>query len=111
MYKWILYAILLANTEELRVGLPYSRIVDMILAAHPRGKQLNNTNIRNALRKVNELQWKRDIKPFVVDYDETATILHIVDKSYYIWRKRQDVSELLQHIGFSAKRALPRRGG
>jgi hypothetical protein len=111
MYKWILYAILHANIEELKVGLPYGRIVDMILATHPRGKQLNNTNIRNALRKVNELQWKRDIKPFVVDYDETATMLHIVDKSYYIWRKRQDVSELLQHIGFNAQRALPRRGG
>jgi hypothetical protein len=111
MYKWILYAILSASNEDLKVGLPYSRIVDLIQARHPRGQQLSHANIRNALKKVNELQWKRDIKPFVVDYDETATMLHIVDKGYYIWRKRQEGTDLLQHIGLDAQRALPRRRG
>jgi hypothetical protein len=111
MYKWILYAILSASIDELKVGLPYGRIVEMILAKHPRGQKLSNTSIRNALKKVNELQWKRDIKPFVVDYDEAATMLHIVDKGYYIWRKRQEVTDLLQRIGLDTQRALPRRRG
>ena len=74
-----------------------------------RGLELSRANIRNALKKVNELQWRRDIKPFVVDYDEAATMLHIVDKGYYIWRKRQEIPELLQHIGLNTQRTLPRR--
>ena len=58
----------------------------------------SNNNLRNALIKVDELQWQKHIKPFVIDYDEVNKRLHIVDKSFFIWRKHQDLKELLAHI-------------
>jgi hypothetical protein len=109
MYKWILFAVLSAKMEELKIGLRFDWILEVITREHPRGRELSNSNLRSALRKVNELQWKRNIKPYVVYYDEAGTMLHIVDKSYYIWRRHQETDELFQHIGLNAQRALPRR--
>jgi hypothetical protein len=109
MYKWILFAILTTNADELGKGLTCNAIISTITANHPRGRSLNSANIRNALKRVNELQWKRNIQPFVVDYDEAGTTLHIVDRGYYIWRKHQQLPELLAHIELDAQRRVTAR--
>jgi hypothetical protein len=57
------------------------------------------------LKSVDALQWEKNIKPFVIDYDEAAKRLHIVDKSFFIWRKHQSSKELLAHIDMPALEA------
>ena len=97
MYKWILYAILTADIEKLKNGLSFDELERAIRKVHPGGIGSSN-NLRNALIKVDELQWQKNIKPFVIDYDEVNKRLYIVDKSFFIWRKHQDLNELLSHI-------------
>jgi hypothetical protein len=98
MYKWILYAVLTADLEKLRQGLQFSEIEQAIKKAHPRGNTLGASNLRNALGKVDELQWSKNIRPFVVDYDEASKRLYVVDKSFFLWRKHQKPRDLLSHI-------------
>lgn len=105
MYKWILYAILTSDIEKLKKGLAFDELERAIRKVHPNGIGGSN-NLRNALIKVDELQWQKHIKPFVIDYDEVNKRLHIVDKSFFIWRKHQDLRELLSHIDL----AMPRGG-
>lgn len=97
MYKWILYAILTADIEKLKKGLTFDELERAIQSVHPSGIG-SSSNLRNALIKVDELQWKKNIKPFVIDYDEVGKRLHIVDKSFFIWRKHQEAKGLLAHI-------------
>jgi hypothetical protein len=105
MYKWILYAILTSDIEKLKKGLAFDELERAIRKVHPNGIGGSN-NLRNALIKVDELQWQKHIKPFVIDYDEVNKRLHIVDKSFFIWRKHQDLRELLSHIDL----AMPHGG-
>jgi hypothetical protein len=98
MNKWILFAVLTANEEKLRKGLLFTEIDQAIKKRHPRGKDLNSANLRNALVKVDELQWTKNIKPFVIDYDEATRRLYIVDKSFYLWRRHQKQKDLLSYI-------------
>ena len=98
MNKWILYAVLTATEDKLRQGLHFNDIEQAIKKRHPRGKDLNSANLRNALVKVDDLQWTKNIKPFVIDYDEATRRLYIVDKSFYLWRKHQNRRDLLSCI-------------
>jgi len=97
MYKWILYAVITADIEKLKKGLTFDELERSIRKMH-RGKTVGSGNLRNALGKVDELQWQKNIKPFVINYDEVGKRLHIVDKSFFIWRKHQGLKELLAHI-------------
>jgi hypothetical protein len=98
MHKWILYAILVADLDKLKKGLPYADIERCIKKKHPVKESVGGANLRNALSKVDELQWEKNIKPFVIDYDEVGKRLHIVDKSFFIWRKHQALKELFSYI-------------
>ena len=95
MHKWILYAVLVADLDKLRRGLPFADIESAITKRHPRGEALGAGNLRNALSKVDELQWTKNVKPFVIDYDEASRRLYIVDKSFFLWRKHQKLKDLL----------------
>lgn len=103
MYKWILYAVLAASADKLRKGLHFTELEQAIRRRHPQGSSLASGNLRNALAKVDELQWTKNIKPFVIDYDEATKRLHIVDKSFYLWRKHQKLKDLLSHIDLPAR--------
>jgi hypothetical protein len=99
MYKWLLYPLLVVTGENLESGLRYSKIKEIIISKHPKGKDLNLGNLTQALKSVNSLQLKKDIRPNVIDYDETNLRLSIVDKGFLIWIEHQDKSELLNLIG------------
>jgi hypothetical protein len=60
---------------------------------------LNSGNVTQSLQSATSLQIKKDIKPMVLDYDQTNLRLNIVDKSFQIWLSRQDRNELLDLIG------------
>jgi len=95
MYKWLLYPILTAELAELENGLSYYHIRDKIKEKHPNRENLNIGNLTQSLKYVSSLQVKKNIKPIILDYDETNKKLNIVDKGFYIWLDNQNRTELL----------------
>ena len=96
MYKWLLYPVLTATTEKLEEGLRYREMRDILRSHHPEGTALNLGNLTQALQATASLQVKKDIKPIVLDYDQTNLRLSVVDRGFLIWIENQDRSELLE---------------
>lgn len=99
MYKWLLYPVLTASTEELEKGLTYSALRSALDAHHPE-RPINNGNITQALQSTASLQVsKMKIKPIILDYDQTYRRLRVVDRSFMIWLQHQDKKSLLADAG------------
>ena len=92
MYKWLLYPVLTATSEKLKEGLSYREMRDTLRAHHPEGNALNLGNLTQALQATASLQVKKDIKPIVLDYDQTNLRLNVVDRGFLIWIDNQDRS-------------------
>jgi len=103
MHKWLLYPILSSDVKNIEKGFKQSEIRDVLQEKHPRGKELNSGNVTQSLQSATSLQIKKDIKPMVLDYDQTNLRLNIVDKSFQIWLSRQDRDELLDLVGLPKK--------
>jgi hypothetical protein len=99
MFKWILYPILGAEVDDLKNGLGYRDIREKIQLKHPRGEKLNAGNITQALQSVGGLQSKKNIKPFVIDYDSTNLLLSVVDTGFLIWLDSQTRGDVLDLVG------------
>lgn len=88
---------LTASNEELEAGLTFRRMRDILRLHHPEGAVLNIGNLTQALQSTASLQVKKDIKPIVLDYDQTNLKLNVVDRGFLIWianQSRQDLLEL-----------------
>jgi hypothetical protein len=96
MYKWLLYPILTATVEKLEKGFKYNEIRQSIQSKHPTGENLNPGNLTQALQFVASLQVQKNIKPIIIDYDQTNLRLSIVDRGFIIWMQHQDRRELLR---------------
>lgn len=99
MYKWILYPLLTTELEELENGILYGDLREQIQAEHPVGEDLNPGNLTQALKSTASLQVKKDIKPIILDYDQTNRRLSIVDRGFRIWLDNQSRDELLEFAG------------
>lgn len=84
MYKWVLYPILISDVNILEKGLSYRKIREAIESKHPEGKRLKPGNLTQALQQISNLQTKKNLKPFVLDYDSANLLLSIVDKGFLI---------------------------
>ncbi|WP_220464156.1 MULTISPECIES: hypothetical protein [unclassified Colwellia] len=102
MHKWLLYPLLTADIEQLELGFKQAEIRSLLQEVHPRGAELNSGNVTQSLQSSTSLQIKKDIKPMVLDYDQTNLRLNIVDKSFQIWLSRQDRNDLLDLVGLPA---------
>lgn len=107
MHKWLLYPLLITEIENIGNGLKQLEIRNILQSVHPRGADLNSGNVTQSLQSVTSLQIKKDIKPMVLDYDQTNLRLNVVDKSFQIWLSRQDINRLLDLVGLPKK---PRQG-
>lgn len=99
MHKWLLYPVLTGDMEQLEKGFKQADIRNKLQKVHPRGAELNSGNVTQSLQSLTSLQIKKDIKPLVLDYDQTNLRLNIVDKSFQIWLSRQDRNDLLDLVG------------
>jgi hypothetical protein len=99
MYRWLLYPVIKSSIEELENGIGYRFIRETLENVHPKGAELNPGNVTQALQSVPALQAKKDIKPFVLDYDQTNLRLAVVDRGFLIWLSLQDIPELLKTLG------------
>lgn len=96
MFKWLLYPVLTEEVDELESGLTYRHLRDVLRKHHPEGVGLNVGNLTQALQSTASLQVKKDIKPIVLDYDQTNLKLNVVDRGFLIWLGNQDRKELLE---------------
>jgi hypothetical protein len=107
MYKWLLYPILTADISQLETGLSYREIRHSVESRHPQGSGLNPGNLTQALFSVPALQAKKNIKPFILDYDRSNLRLSVVDKGFLIWLAVQDRTTLLESLGLPAPDKTP----
>ena len=70
----------------------------MTRSKHPKGKELNAGNVVSALNYAAALQVKKGIKPIVLDYDESNSLLRVVDRTFIIWLEMQDRKSLLELV-------------
>lgn len=98
MHKWLLYPVLKTNIDKLERGLIYSEIRTSIKSHHPRGDNLNLGNLTQALKSVTQLEVGKNIRPIILDYDDTNLRLNIVDRGFLIWLKYQDRNNLLEQL-------------
>lgn len=96
MYKWLLYPILIAPAQKLERGFAYRELRETLEKRHPSGENLNPGNLTQALQSVASLQVRKNIKPIILDYDQTNLRLNIVDRGFIIWLNHQDRNELLK---------------
>lgn len=99
MFKWLLYPILTSSIYDLRRGLRYSEITKILKEKHPEKNQLNPGNITQALQSSAALQVKKDLKPIILDYDQTNLRLRVVDSGFLIWLSKQSREDLLDLAG------------
>lgn len=98
MYKWLLYPIVTASPGQLEKGLRLAEIRRVLVSKHPNGSDLIAGNITQALQAAAALQVKKDIKPLVLDYDQTNLRLNVVDRGFLIWLGHQDKNEILESL-------------
>lgn len=99
MYKWLLLPVITAEAEKLEEGFTYADLRREIREKHPSKESLNLGNLTQALQSTASLQTDKDIKPIILDYDQTSRRLNVVDRGFLIWREYQDQSELLDIAG------------
>lgn len=94
MYRWLLWPVLNADVTDLERGLKYGDLRLSINERHPK-TPINPGNITQALSSAASLQVKLDVKPIILDYNQTNRLLNVVDRSFLIWIEHQDRKELL----------------
>ncbi|WP_417543032.1 hypothetical protein [Marinobacter sp.] len=104
MFRWLLFPVITAHVKELSNGIKQSSIRRQLKAIHPRGEELNPGNVTQALQSCSSLQVKKDIKPIILDYDQTNLSLSVVDKSFLIWIANQNKDALLESIGLPTEK-------
>lgn len=102
MYKWLLYPILAADVAKLESGFTQAELRRALREHHPQGAALNSGNVTQALQAVASLQVAKDIKPIILDYDQTNLTLNVVDRGFVIWLNNQDKNALIEELGLPA---------
>jgi len=102
MYKWLLFPILSSAPEKLEEGFKWAELRNSLRGSHPAGEGLNPGNLTQALASVASLQVDKNIKPIILDYDQTNCRLRVVDLGFTIWLGHQVRSELMELAGLPA---------
>jgi len=99
MHRWLLYPVLTTRAEDLERGLRLTEINRTLKAVHPKGADLNPGNVTQALKSAASLQVQKNIKPLVLDYDQSARRISVVDRGFLIWLSYQPKDELFETAG------------
>lgn len=99
MHKWLLFPTITAEAAKLEDGFTYSDLRRQLRDVHPVKNELNLGNLTQALQSAASLQTAKDIKPIILDYDQTSRRLNVVDRGFLIWREHQNQQDLLDIAG------------
>jgi len=102
MYRWILYPVLTAAPIDLEEGIRLTDLSRIIKQQHPQGAALNNGNLTQALQNAASLQVQKEIRPIILDYDQTNHRLNVVDRGFLIWLGNQNTKEMLELVELPA---------
>jgi hypothetical protein len=103
IYKWIAWAIITAEPNELRSGLPVLTIYKRVVSKHRSGNSIQQNTVSKALDRVGIVQYKHKLQPLIFDYDGSR--LRIVDANFIAFLEVQQQDELLQAIGLRTGKA------
>ena len=98
MYRWLLYSLIKCPINDLQKGLRRADISAAIKKHHPAGVGLNEGNITQALTSIASLQVTKNIRPIILDYDQTHRMLNIVDRAFLVWLAYQNVDDLASEL-------------
>lgn len=99
MYRWLMYVVLSVEAEDLQNGIRRNVFSRLIKEKHAAGEKLNEGNITQALQSSASLQVTKNVRPIIIDYDQTTRVLNVVDRSFLIWLSMQNREELIQELG------------
>jgi hypothetical protein len=94
--------VLAADAEKLEKGFKQAELRRALKEQHPSREALNPGNLTQALQSVASLQVAKDIKPIILDYDQTNLILNVVDRGFVIWLNYQSKNQLFEDLGLPA---------
>lgn len=81
--KWIVFAILNFEAEQLEKGIRL-RSLSRVMKAARTDASLNNGSITQMLKALGSLQNKKGVRPLIFDYDAANTRLSVVDRGFVI---------------------------
>ena len=96
IYKLILHAILEANTEQLLNGLPLKDISKNINEVSK--NEADEFQLIEALNQFSTLQMLENVKPRILDFDRTNSVLNVVDRGFISWLVFQNNNEIKSKI-------------
>lgn len=102
MYRYLIGCVLIAPNDALEQGLSWNGIRRTLATIHPEGEGLNPGNITQSLFSIASLQVRKNIKPIILDYDQTRKRLNVVDRGFLIWLSQQDRADALAAAGLPA---------
>ncbi|NKK45793.1 hypothetical protein GFL28_27860 [Rhizobium leguminosarum bv. viciae] len=101
MYRWLIFVVLSVDAEDLQSGIRRNVFSKLIKEKHSSGEKLNEGNITQALQSSASLQVTKNVRPIIIDYDQTTRVLNVVDRSFLIWLSMQNRAELIQELGIA----------
>jgi hypothetical protein len=99
MYKWIMWVVINATSEELRNGISQTSIFHRIKSKHPKATTLQQNNVNQALERVQNVQYKHKLQPLILDYSNGS--LSVVDVNFIVYLQTHLKDELLEKIGIN----------
>lgn len=92
MYKWIIYAVLNSQSDDLRKGVSAGRLFNIIKSKHPKSETIQQNNLNQALERVQTVQAKHKLQPLILDFSNND--LFVVDANFLVYISTQDKTEL-----------------
>ncbi|MEI6949801.1 hypothetical protein V9K67_21620 [Paraflavisolibacter sp. H34] len=97
MYKWIIYAVVHCDTQDLRNGVTPGKLFNIIRPNHPKKSTLQLNNLLSALERVQTVQFKHKLQPLILDFSNNN--LFVVDANFLVYLNTHNTEELLESIG------------
>lgn len=97
--KWVLRAVIEEGVDKAEKGVSLKELRQIISSKHPSGEAIASP-LQSVLKNTLKVQVNNGIKPIVLEYDRRARHLSVVDKTFLIWMRYADYSEVMEQIGF-----------
>jgi len=95
IHQLLLYPLFLTEPRRLETGIDLDTIMRTIRSVLPEYRNLREEPFRDALSMLTHRQVKNSIRPIIADFDTTCLRLQIVDKAFFPWLLRQNITELM----------------
>lgn|SRR5487761_437455 len=99
VYRYLLQVVTEATDTDLESGLQRNELLGRIKALS--GGQIRQSDLTNALQRLDRLQAKIGVKPLILTYSRDSQRLWVVDKSFLFFRKYGTPNWPWEEVDFS----------